>query len=53
CPADQRRVTVVENGVSRCARFSVLLFPLHGDNSCIFLYFKIRLCDKRNTNCIP
>ncbi|XP_033991691.1 deleted in malignant brain tumors 1 protein-like [Trematomus bernacchii] len=53
CPTDLRHVSVIENGQSLRARFSALLFPLHGGNPYVFLHCTLRLCDKRTQNCVP
>ncbi|KAK5873071.1 hypothetical protein PBY51_013715 [Eleginops maclovinus] len=53
CPTDHGHVSMVENGQSLHARFSALLFPLHGGNPYVFLHCTLRLCDKRNRNCEP
>ncbi|KAK1900908.1 Uromodulin [Dissostichus eleginoides] len=53
CPTDPRYVSVIENGQSLHARFSALLFPLHGGNPYVFLHCTLRLCDKRTQNCVP
>ncbi|KAF3855770.1 hypothetical protein F7725_016493 [Dissostichus mawsoni] len=53
CPTDLRHVSVIENGQSLGARFSALLFPLHGGNPYVFLHCTLRLCDKRTQNCVP
>ncbi|XP_074506604.1 scavenger receptor cysteine-rich domain-containing group B protein-like [Sebastes fasciatus] len=53
CSTDSHRVSVVENGLSYRARFSALLFPLHGDNPSVFIHCRLRLCDKRSHNCVP
>ncbi|XP_049432554.1 deleted in malignant brain tumors 1 protein-like [Epinephelus fuscoguttatus] len=53
CPTDSHRVSVVENGLSLRARFSVLLFPLQDADQYIFLHCRVRLCDNRSQSCAP
>ncbi|XP_071348698.1 pancreatic secretory granule membrane major glycoprotein GP2-like isoform X2 [Trachinotus anak] len=51
CPVDRRHVTVVENGLSQRARFSVLLFLFHGTYDDIYLHCRIHLCDRDSGPC--
>uniref|UniRef100_UPI003AB0C60A scavenger receptor cysteine-rich type 1 protein M130-like n=1 Tax=Centroberyx gerrardi TaxID=166262 RepID=UPI003AB0C60A len=53
CPSDRRQVTVDENGSSRRARFSALLFLLESDYRDVFLHCSLSLCDRRSSSCTP
>ncbi|KAK2862596.1 hypothetical protein Q5P01_002129 [Channa striata] len=52
CPTNPQ-VSVVENGASLRARFSVLFFPRQGNTQNTFLHCRLSLCDNRNYSCVP
>ncbi|XP_065809146.1 pancreatic secretory granule membrane major glycoprotein GP2 isoform X2 [Labrus bergylta] len=53
CSTDARQVSVIESGMSLCARFSALLFLLEDDYRAIYLHCNISLCDRERFHCVP